>query len=144
MKVNLKDISISDTIAFLTLLVGVMLAIIGFRLTTASNNINDTLRRETLDTRNVATYQQYEDLFWSGDPVSEARAVAFFRRDGNRGYQYQYLYDEFLEAQNSIDASDAKRKNRIENHLANIFEVAKVDDIGTTKCKDIREGRKGG
>ena len=69
MKVNLKDISISDTIAFLTLLVGVMLAIIGFRLTTASNNINDTLRRETLDTRNVTTYQRYEDLFWSGNPA---------------------------------------------------------------------------
>jgi hypothetical protein len=124
MKLNYKNISISDAIAFLTLLVGITLAVVGFRLTTASNNINDTLRRETLDTRNVATYQRYEDLFWSDNPVSESRAVAFFRKDGNKGYQCQYIYAQFVEAQGSIDP---KQKSRIETHLASIFGPADIE-----------------
>ena len=145
MNVNLRGIAISDIINFLALVIGILIAIIGFRLTTASNDINNTLRRESLDTRNIDTYKRYEDLFWSGDPVSEARAVAFFRSDGNRPYQCEYLYGQFLEAQNVLDASDEKRKNRIENHLANIFQVTKFDDIRTSndsassKCKEVWE-----
>ena len=127
-----KTISKSDIIAFLQLVVGIVIAVVAFRLEKASNQLNDTIRREALDTRNIATYQRYEDFFWSDDSVNEARAVAFFRRDGNLGYKCYYLYGEFIEAQNSLDP---KRKERLQKYLINIFQVTSFDDIEKIKCK---------
>jgi len=130
---------IAIIISSIALLISIVTGFIAYRLDKVSNSLNEisnqlteTIRREALDTRNIATYQRYEDLFWSDDSVNEARAVAFFRRDGNLGYKCYYLYGEFIEAQNSLEP---ERRMRLRKHLAHIFEAKEFDDIVKVKCK---------
>lgn len=113
-------------------LIAIIVSVYSNMISNQANQIAQTVRNESLDSRNIANYQRYEDLFWSNDPVKEARAVAFFRRDGNMGYKCNNLYMEFIEAQNCLNQN---QKERLQKHLARIFEVANFDDIEKIKCK---------
>ncbi len=118
--------------SFVFSVIAIFISIHGNKISDQANQIEQAIRNESLDSRNIADYHRYEDLFWSNDPVNEARAVSFFRPDGNFEYQYKNLYLAFIEAQNSLNLN---QKGRLQKDLVSIFKAANFDSIKNMKSK---------